>query len=158
MLSKWCECQRWYKSVLAAKLRFVPAKIWHGYNQSKDNLRWWFTGTWSLPFGSAHLSLNAAVVTKHCGCSQKDCIRLKVGGITVISPANGFFPLFWSNATHPNSLSWDGEDEAEKLSAKQHRCPIFLSFQAKPPIFHKVPVFTGEMYWFLCFGKGLLGN
>jgi len=65
-----------------------------------------------LPFGSARLSLNAAAVTEHRGCSQEGRIQQQVGGITVISPADGFFSLFCSNAAHPNPLLWDEEEEA----------------------------------------------
>lgn len=56
---------------------------------SKGKLRWRFAGIWSLPFGSARLSLDAAAVTELCGWSQKDCIQLVWKHR--IRPADSFF-------------------------------------------------------------------
>lgn len=45
------------------------------------------------------------------------------------------FPLFCSSPAHPDSLLWQGEEEAQILLAEEHRCHIFFSSHARPLVF-----------------------
>lgn len=121
--------------MLTAKPRFVPAKIQHGYNWSKQRqtevtvCRHLVFAIWlSTPQSEQPRLLNSVDGARRtafswCGSTVSDLLIAF------------FFSLFCSNAAHTNSLYKNEEEEAQKLLAKQHRCPIFFSFHARHNIF-----------------------